>query len=138
MNDEIKEIKINTLGQLLDFVETEEKAKLLIDYITNLQHTEDLYNQLLKDYDELQQENERLKELVNPKTQVFIDTQDMEERYGEELYKEYLEKQVKDYKSRCEKAVEKIKKIQQNAIKYGAEHDIIICQELIDTLNGKE
>lgn len=60
-----------------------------------------------------------------------------EERYGEELYKEYLEKQVKDYKSRCEKAVEKIKKIQQNAIKYGAEHDVIICQELIDTLNGR-
>ena len=27
--------------------------------------------------------------------QVFIDTQDMEERYGEELYKEYLEKENK-------------------------------------------
>ena len=40
---------------------------------------------------------------------IFIDTQDMEERYGEELYKEYLEKQVKDYKSRIEKAIDYIK-----------------------------
>lgn len=31
------EIKINTIGQLLDYVETEEKANELIYYITNLQ-----------------------------------------------------------------------------------------------------
>lgn len=37
MKDEIKEIKIKTIGQLLDYVETEQKAKELIDYITNLQ-----------------------------------------------------------------------------------------------------
>ena len=28
-------------------------------------------------------------------TNIFIDTQNMEERYGEELYKEYLEKENK-------------------------------------------
>lgn len=64
----------------------------------------------MKDEIKENEENERLKELANPKTQIFIDTQDMEERYGEELYKEYLEEQVKDYKSRIEKAVEYIKK----------------------------
>jgi hypothetical protein len=31
---------------------------------------------------------------------IFIDTEDMEERYGEELYKEYLEKQNKDLKEK--------------------------------------
>ena len=30
---------------------------------------------------------------------IFIDTQDMEERYGEELYKEYLENENKQLKS---------------------------------------
>lgn len=56
-------IKIITLYQLLDFVETEEKANLLIYYINNLQHIEDLYNQLLKDYDELQRKNQKSKEM---------------------------------------------------------------------------
>lgn len=37
---------------------------------------------------------------------IFIDTEDMEERYGEELYKDYLEEQLKDYKSRIEKTIE--------------------------------
>lgn len=40
-------------------------AKLLLDYITNLQHTEDLYNQLLKDYDDLQQELQRKDNIIN-------------------------------------------------------------------------
>ncbi len=38
---------------------------------------------------------------------IFIDTQDMEERYGEELYKEYLEKQNQQLKS----TLEEIKKL---------------------------
>ena len=38
-----KEIKIKTIGQLLDYVETQEKAKELIDYITNLQERIDQY-----------------------------------------------------------------------------------------------
>lgn len=58
MNDEIKRILYNLKvhNALAD-----EEDTILLNYITNLQHTEDLYNQLLKDYDELQEENERLK-----------------------------------------------------------------------------
>ena len=37
---------------------------------------------------------------------IFIDTQDMEERYAEELYKEYLENENKQLKDRIEKAIE--------------------------------
>jgi NAD+--asparagine ADP-ribosyltransferase len=40
---------------------------------------------------------------------IFIDTQDMEERYGEELYKEYLENQNKEMKEKIDKAIEYIK-----------------------------
>lgn len=40
---------------------------------------------------------------------IFIDTQDMEERYGEELYKEYLENENHQLKDRIEKATKLIK-----------------------------
>ena len=39
---------------------------------------------------------------------IFIDTEDMEERYGEELYKEYLEKENQQLKSTLEEIREKI------------------------------
>lgn len=40
---------------------------------------------------------------MNKGTTIFIDTEDMEERYGEELYKEYLEKDNKQLKQEKEK-----------------------------------
>ena len=43
--------------------------------------------------EEIERLNKELETLKQP--QVFIDTQDMEERYGEDLYKEYLEKENK-------------------------------------------
>lgn len=52
----------------------------------------------------LQEENERLKQ-----PQIFIDTMDMEERYGQELYEDYLKEQLEDYKQRNEKAIEILK-----------------------------
>ena len=36
----------------------------------------------------------------NKTTTIFIDTQDMEERYGEQLYQEYLEKENKELKQK--------------------------------------
>ena len=38
------------------------------------------------------------KSISEKNTTIFIDTQDMEERYGEELYKEYLENENKKLK----------------------------------------
>ena len=65
MKDEIKEIKIKTIGQLLDYVETEEKANELIYYITNLQEEihkkEAMYDSLAVDYRLSQEENGRLR-----------------------------------------------------------------------------
>ncbi len=37
---------------------------------------------------------------------IFIDTEDMEERYGEQLYIEYLEKQNKELHNKIDKAIE--------------------------------
>ncbi len=157
MNDDIKE----TLNYLTKFINDKEEitkygceisvkqAKQLLDYITNLQQelkyqeeAEIEYNEkhtkLMKKYTNLQQENERLKELVNPKTQIFIDTQDMEERYGEELYKEYLEKQIEDYKLRCEKAIPMLKELNiklKDILNTGI--DIKEISDIEDTLNGR-
>lgn len=82
MNDNIKEILI--------FIE---KWGFLKDYITNLQHTEDLYNQLLKNYDELEQAYQELKD----------SKQWWNNRFN------VVQRDYEDYKSRIEKAVEYIK-----------------------------
>lgn len=112
MKDEIKEIlskmeRLIVYGQYNAYYDLE---KQLLDYITNLQQyykdNVNKYEELIVKYSNLQEENQRLKELVNPTTQIFIDTQDMEERYGQELYEDYLKKQLEDCKSRIKKAIE--------------------------------
>lgn len=39
---------------------------------------------------------------------IFIDTEDMEERYGEQLYQDYLVEQNKDLQQRIDKAINDI------------------------------
>ena len=91
MNKE--EIKIITLGDIFRNLETEEQAFEFLKYIKNLQ-----------------QENQELKKQLkkNNKPQIFIDTQDMEERYAEGLYQDYLEEENKKYKEVIDKAIEYI------------------------------
>ena len=50
---------------------------------------------------QLQQENQELKNQLEEKNkpQIFIDTQDIEERYAEGLYQDYLEEENKKYKN---------------------------------------
>lgn len=144
-DDEIKET-INYFKDDIAFLEQELKNPNFLGRYITIKDKEYNYLKILLNYiTNLQQENERLKELVNPKTQIFIDTQDMEERYGEELYKEYLEKQVKDYKSRCEKAVEYINSKKRTITKYEAEDTRLPMDtfmygvdNLLNILNGKE
>ena len=73
---EIKEIKIKTIGQLLDYVETEEKARELIDYITNLQEE-------LKKKDNRIHALEKHNEKLNKEAQKYFDLL-MECEYGED------------------------------------------------------
>lgn len=55
-----------------------------------------------------------------------------------ELENKSLSIEINNYISRNEKAIERLKKIQENAIKYGADHDAIICQDLINILQGSD
>ncbi len=149
MNNEIKEIldawknKKYILAYTFNYDSAREQNDKLLDYITNLQQEinkltaestkwESKYYEMLDNFHNANKEIERLKQ---PK--IFIDTQDMEERYGEELYKDYLEKQVKDYKSRIEKAVEYIK---ENAWYMNKDDEEILdrvgIEGLLDILNG--
>ena len=149
MKDEIKEINIPenvlvALGDLtngaLNYYKATETVKVrhntILDYITNLQEKVNQYenpddmtlfymwlDEKAKDkMKQLQKENERLKENVIHNDKV-VD----EAKWNEMLYK-----------SRNEKAIEKIKKIQKNAIKYGADHDAIMCQDLLNILQGDD
>ena len=71
-------------------------------------------NEMIYYYDELFDEmsnwREEVKELKKQlekknKPQIFIETQDMEERYAEGLYQDYLEEENKKYKEVIDKAI---------------------------------
>lgn len=61
---------------------------------------------------ELLEENQKLKKLLEEKNkhQIFIDTQDMEERYAEGLYQDYLEEENKKYKNQQKEFIEYLEK----------------------------
>lgn len=64
----------------------------------------DVFNEL---FDEMESWREEVKELKKQleeknKPQIFIDTQDMEERYAEGLYQDYLEEENKQLKKKLE------------------------------------
>ena len=71
-------------------------------------------NEMIYYYDELFDEmsnwREEVKELKKQlekknKPQIFIETQDMEERYAEGLYQDYLEEENKKYKEVIDKSI---------------------------------
>ena len=61
---------------------------------------------------QLQQEKQELKKELEEKNkpQIFIDTQDIEERYAEGLYQDYLEEENKKYKNQQKEFVEYLEK----------------------------
>ena len=59
-------------------------------------------------FEQLQQENKKLNKQLEGKNkpQIFIDTQDIEERYAEGLYQDYLEEENKKYKNQQKEFIE--------------------------------
>ena len=66
------------------------------------------YNNYINIIEQLQQENQELKKELEEKNkpQIFIDTQDIEERYAEGLYQDYLEEENKKYKNQQKEIIE--------------------------------
>jgi DNA repair ATPase RecN len=116
------EIKINTIGQLLDYVETEEKANELIYYITNLQdtlqdreeyigHLEELCNKYEEEHSTTFNE---WKETITDKYQTLKDLQEENEKVNKELdyadnYNIYLISKIDNAKSLTNRTIEIIK-----------------------------
>ena len=72
----------------------------------------DYYDEL---FDEMSNWREEVKELKKQlkkknKPQIFIETQDMEERYAEGLYQDYLEEENKKYKNQQKEFIEYMNK----------------------------
>ena len=113
MNDEIKE-KIDFIKQILnrnELIKCRQYFNDLLDYITNLQQA----NKSLKENNQAMQEeiarvweeNERLKEENNNKAM-----NDYAHAIDESWYRELYD----DYKSRCEKAIEYLDKVENLAM----------------------
>ena len=70
------------------------------------------YNNCINIIEQLQKENQKLKKELEEKNkpQIFIDTQDIEEKYGEQLYQDYLVEENKDLKQENQKLKEHIEK----------------------------
>ena len=97
----------------------------------------DYYDEL---FDEMSNWREEVKELKKQlkkknKPQIFIETQDMEERYAEGLYQDYLEEENKKYKNQQKKFIEWLEN-EKNIYPY----DISDCvyEDIIDKLESGE
>ena len=86
---------------------TNQELKMIDDYINELEAYK--YN-LDRDYLRLEKENKQLKNQLEEKNkpQIFIDTQDIEERYAEGLYQDYLEEENKKYKNQQKEFIDYI------------------------------
>lgn len=80
------------------------------------------YEELLDEIDTLQQENQELKKQLEKKNkpQIFIDTQDMEERYAEELYQDFLKEENKQLKDNWNKLKEWLKEYEEGTYGLGS------------------
>ena len=160
MNNEIKEKKTKRIIEKIEGLATyvtiprelaiynvnidSQEAKLLIDYITNLQQENEELKLELSGYREAILRDDKLLGL-----QETIDFQDKWVEY----YKDFIsENNIKDYKSRCKKAVEYIK---ENCITSDSWKDLGFCnfvptgeitykqlcknkiRELLNILNGR-
>ena len=90
--------KITLFKVFQELKELQYLLKIKNDYIKELEAYK--YN-MDRDYLRLEKENQELKKELEEKNkpQIFIDTQDIEERYAEGLYQDYLEEENKKYKN---------------------------------------
>lgn len=79
MNDEIREIKIITLGDIFKNIETEDKAFMFLKYIKGLQNH---ITNLQKENEEIKVENEKL-------TQLWLNSQEKRRKAIEYLEQPY-------------------------------------------------
>ena len=97
--------KITLFKMFQELKELQYLLKIKNDYIKELEAYK--YN-MDRDYLRLEKENHELKNQLEEKNkpQIFIDTQDIEERYAEGLYQDYLEEENEKYKNQQKEFVD--------------------------------
>lgn len=123
MKDEIKEINIKRPGQILDYVDTKDHLLELFNYITNLQEK---YNNsqitLAEEWKKRLEAEEKNKHLDNQITML-------------KQQNNAITEMGLDYKSRNEKAIEKLESIRVFGLKSGKTLFSTLINETIDILN---
>lgn len=78
-----------------------------VGYKNALNEMIDYYDELFDEMSNWREEAKELKKQLEEKNkpQIFIDTQDIEERYAEGLYQDYLEEENKKYKEVIDKSI---------------------------------
>lgn len=116
-NEKLKRIQVNILNRIKDFINLSKCEAVEGNYSTD-NHSR-YWNLFRKFAEELK---DKIKG-VETEEYVYIP--------------KWREEELLNLEDRIDKATEKIKEIQLNADKYGAEHDIIVCEELLNILEVK-
>ena len=105
-----KDIQIEVYEQLIEQLQQENKElkqkylNAVADYETTMFEKEQLNSLVNSCQEEIRRLKKQLEEKNKP--QIFIDIQDMEERYSEGLYQDYLEEENKKYKNQQKEFIE--------------------------------
>lgn len=88
---------------------------------------EDTFNEVFDELSNLQQENQELKKQLEEtnKTEIYIDSEDIEKRYCDGLYQEYLEKENQELNKENDRLAAKLNKnkILQNEFRKWLENE---------------
>ena len=102
------------------------------------------YENAVADYEKTMFEKEQLKKQLEEKNkpQIFIETQDMEERYAEGLYQDYLEEENKKYKNQKKEFIEYLEKRYKDITSvigsYGSNTDMLyVKKDMIEEILSK-
>ena len=87
-------------------------------------------SEILKYVEQLEKENKELKQ-----PQVFVDCEDMEERYGRDLYEDYLKEKIEQLENIRKEAIEMFKNINLEKYYHGMSYEFDINNFKDDLLN---
>ena len=101
-----------------------------------IEMSNEYYNLLEEKMVRLINKNQELKKQLEEKNkpQIFIDTQDIEERYAEGLYQDYLEEENKKYKNQQKEFIEWLEN-EKNI--YGYDISDYTYEDIINTILSK-
>lgn len=100
-------------------------GKLQMVYVGDKNALNEMIDYYAELFDEMESWREEVKELKKQlekknKPQIFIDTQDMEERYAEELYHDFLKEENKQLKDNWNKLKEWLKEYEEGTYGLGS------------------